>query len=174
MQECGKVARVPIIYHHSSKYLVKVPRDSAHPRRLHRTEVPWRPSWPQCTRAGILIHWATSRKSHTPPRIDGHHPCPKACIWVLIYTCIYLIYITISVQLLCPVQLFAALWTASLPGFPVLPWPCPSRSLLRLMPVELVMPYNHLFLCGPHSSCSQSFPEPEFFPRVALYIRWPE
>ena len=102
MQECGKVASVPIIYHHSSKYLIKVPRDSAHPRKLHRTEVPWRPSWPQCTRAGILIHWATSRKSHTPTRIDGNRLCPKACIWVLTHIHAYIWY-TLQYQFSCSV-----------------------------------------------------------------------
>ena len=33
-----------------------------------------------------------------------------------------------------------------------------SRSLLKLMPIELGMPSNHLILCCPFSSCFQSFP----------------
>ena len=33
-----------------------------------------------------------------------------------------------------------------------------SRSLLRLMSIESVMPSNHLILCHPFSSCPQSFP----------------
>ena len=32
-----------------------------------------------------------------------------------------------------------------------------SHSLLKLMPIKLVMPSNHLILC-PFSSCPQSFP----------------
>lgn len=58
------------------------------------------------------------------------------------YICIYLINVTISVQLLHPVRLFATLWTAALPDFPVLPWPGPSQSSLKLMPVELVIRYS--------------------------------
>ena len=34
-----------------------------------------------------------------------------------------------------------------------------SRSLLRFMSIELVMPSNHLILCCTLSSCLQSFPE---------------
>ena len=33
-----------------------------------------------------------------------------------------------------------------------------SKSLLKLMYAELVMPSNHLILCRPCSSCPQSFP----------------
>ena len=79
------------------------------------------------------------------------------------YICIYLINVTISVQLLHPVRLFAILWTAALPDFPVLPWPGPSQSSLKLMPVELVMPCNHLFLCGP------LFLLPSIFPRTRVF-----
>ena len=60
-----------------------------------------------------------------------------------------------SVQLLSRVRLFATPWTAvhqaSL-SFPI------SQSLLKLMSIELVMPFNHLILCHPFSSCPQSFP----------------
>ena len=38
-----------------------------------------------------------------------------------------------------------------------------SWSLLKLMSIELVMPYNHLILCHPLSSCLQSFPALECF-----------
>ena len=39
-----------------------------------------------------------------------------------------------------------------------------SRSLLKLMPIESVMPSNHLILCLPVSSCLQSFPASGSFP----------
>ena len=42
-----------------------------------------------------------------------------------------------------------------------------SRSLLKLMSIESVMPSNHLILCCPFSSCPQSlqsFPASESFP----------
>ena len=54
--------------------------------------------------------------------------------------------VVIVVQSLSPVRLFAALWTevsqASL-SFTI------SLSLLKLMSIESVMPYNHLILCHP-------------------------
>ena len=39
-----------------------------------------------------------------------------------------------------------------------------SRSLLKLMPIELVMSPTHLILCCPFSSCLQSFPASGSFP----------
>ena len=60
-----------------------------------------------------------------------------------------------SVQSLSHVWLFASLWTvarqASLST-------TNSRSLLRLMSIESVMPSNHLILCHPLLLCLQSFP----------------
>ena len=65
------------------------------------------------------------------------------------------------VQLFSTVQLFATPWStahqASL-SFTI------SRSLLKLMSIELVMPSHHLILCPPISSCLQSFPASESFP----------
>ena len=161
---------MPLIYHHSRKYLVKVPRDSAHRRKLHRTEVPWRPSWPQCTRAGILIHWATSRKSHTPTRIDGHHPCPKACTWVLAHIYVYIWYM-LQYQFSCSVcPTLCDPMGCSVARFPCpFPWPCPPQSLLKLMPVELVRPCSHLLLCGPLLLLPSIFPRTSFFLWVASH-----
>ena len=46
--------------------------------------------------------------------------------------------------------------------------PCPlptnSRSLLKLISIELVMPSKHSILCWPFSSCLQFFPASESFP----------
>ena len=60
-----------------------------------------------------------------------------------------------SVQLLSRVQLFATAWTAAHQASPSIN---NSWSLFRLMSIELVMPFNHLILCHPLSSCLQSFP----------------
>ena len=50
-----------------------------------------------------------------------------------------------------------------------------SRSLLKLMSTELVMPFNHLILCCPH------LPLPSILPSIrvlsnksTLHIRWPK
>ena len=73
----------------------------------------------------------------------------------------------IVVQSLSCVQLFATPWTtahqASL-SFSV------SRSLLKLMSVESVMPSNHLILCHPLSFCLQSFPASGSFPVSQLFV----
>ena len=64
------------------------------------------------------------------------------------------------------VWFFATPWTAmhqvSLP-FTI------SQSLLRFMSIESVMPSNHLILCHPLSSCSQSFPASRSFPVSWLF-----
>ena len=61
-----------------------------------------------------------------------------------------------SVQLShCCVQLFVTPWTAaSQASLSIIN----SQSLLKLMPIESVMPSNHLILCPPLSSHLQSFP----------------
>ena len=77
-----------------------------------------------------------------------------------------------SVQLLSPVRLFAILWTA----------PCQaslsitnSRSLLKLMSIELVMPSNHFILCGPLLLPPSIFPSIRVFSNESVFrIRWPK
>ena len=60
-----------------------------------------------------------------------------------------------SVQLLNRVQLFATPWIAACQASLSI---TNSRSLLKLMFIESVMPSNHLILCHPFSSHLQSFP----------------
>ena len=80
--------------------------------------------------------------------------------------------IVVVVQSLSHVQLFVIPWTAaqqaSLSS-------TVSRSLLRFMFIELVMPSNHLILCRPLLLCPQSFPASGSFPvKSVLRIRWPK
>ena len=44
-------------------------------------------------------------------------------------------------------------------------------ELLKLMCVELMMPFNHLILCCPFSSCLQSFPASRSFPVSRLFTK---
>ena len=60
-----------------------------------------------------------------------------------------------SVQLLSCVRLFA---TSSTEAHQASLSINNSRSLLKLMPIESMIPSNHLTLCHPFSSCLQSFP----------------
>ena len=50
-----------------------------------------------------------------------------------------------------------------------------SRSLLKLMCIELVMPSNHLILCRPLLLLPSIFPSITVFPKESvLRIRWPK
>ena len=50
-----------------------------------------------------------------------------------------------------------------------------SRSLLKLMPIETVMPSNHLILCRPLFLMPSIFPSIRVFSNEsALFIRWPK
>ena len=51
-----------------------------------------------------------------------------------------------SVQLLSHIRLFATAWTEARQSSPSI---TNSRSLLKLMSIESVMPFNHLILCHP-------------------------
>ena len=49
------------------------------------------------------------------------------------------------------------------------------RSLLKLMPIELVMPSNHLILCQPHLLLPLIFPSIRVFSNESiLCISWPQ
>ena len=76
-----------------------------------------------------------------------------------------------SVQLLSHVRLFAAPWTA---GHQASLSITNSRSSHKLMPIESVMPSNHLILCHPRLDLSSMFPTIRvFLNESALRIRWP-
>ena len=50
-----------------------------------------------------------------------------------------------------------------------------SRSLLKLMSIESVMPSNHLILCSPLLLLHSVFPSIRVFSSEStLYIRWPK
>ena len=77
-----------------------------------------------------------------------------------------------SLQSLSCVQLFVTPWTVACQASPSI---TNSRSLLRLMSIELVMSSNHLILC-----CLLLLP-PSIFPSIRVFsnksvlqIRWPE
>ena len=72
-----------------------------------------------------------------------------------------------SIQLLIHVQLFPTPWTVALQASLSI---TNSRSLLRLMSIESVMPFNHLTLVVPFSSCLQSFPTSGSFPMSQFFV----
>ena len=76
------------------------------------------------------------------------------------------------VQLLSHVQLFKTLWTAAHQAsmsFTI------SRSLLKLMSSESVMPSNHLIFCHPLLLLPSVFPSISVLSNeLVLHIRWPK
>ena len=72
------------------------------------------------------------------------------------------------VQLLSCLQLFGTPWTVAHQSFTV------SQSLLKLMPIEPVMPSNHLLLCWPLLLPLSIFPRFKVFSNESiLCISWP-
>ena len=77
-----------------------------------------------------------------------------------------------SVQSLSCVQLFATPWIAACQASLSI---TNSRSLLKLLSIELVMPSNHLILCHPLLLLPSIFPSIRVFPNESvLRIRWPK
>ena len=75
-----------------------------------------------------------------------------------------------SVQLLSQVQLFATPWTAARQASLSI---TNSRSLLKLMSIESVMPSNHLISCCPLLLPSSILPSISVFSNESvLHIRW--
>ena len=68
------------------------------------------------------------------------------------------------------VQLFATPWTAACQASLSI---INSQSLLKLMSIESVMPFNHLILCHPLLLLPSIFPRIRVFSNEsALHIRW--
>ena len=77
-----------------------------------------------------------------------------------------------SVQSLSHVRLFVTPWTAACQASLFI---INSQSLLKFIPIELVMPSNHLILCCPLILPPSIFPSIRVFSNVpVLHIRWPK
>ena len=80
--------------------------------------------------------------------------------------------LVVVVQSLNHVRLFAAPWTIACQAllfFTI------SQSLFKLMPIESVMPSNHLILCYPLLILPAVFPRIRVFCNESvLHIRWPK
>ena len=77
-----------------------------------------------------------------------------------------------SVKLLSRVRLFATPWTAAyLASLSI----TNSQNLLKLMPIESMMPSNPLILCCPLLLPPSTFPSIKVFSNEStLHIRWPK
>ena len=80
--------------------------------------------------------------------------------------------VSVSVQSLSHVRLFATPWTAALQASLSITH---SRCLLKLMFIESVMPSNHLILCHPLLLLPSIFPRIRAFSNEsAVLVRWPK
>ena len=84
----------------------------------------------------------------------------------------FVVIVVAVLQSFSRVLLFVTPWTAGCQAslsFTI------SRSLLKLMAIELVMPSNHLILCHPFLLLTSIFPSIRVSSNEsALHIRWPE
>ena len=111
---------------------------------------------------------ACALNTHAPLclKVEGLLP-PKAAIFP-----VCTVVITVVVQLLSCVQLFATPWTAARQASLSI---TNSWSLLKLMSMESVMPSNHLILCCPLLLLPSIFPSIRVFSNESvLCIRWPK
>ena len=74
-------------------------------------------------------------------------------------------------QSLSHVRLFVTSWTAACQASLSI---TNSRSLLKLMVIESVMPSNHLTLCRPLLLLPSIFPNISVFSNESVCIRWPK
>ena len=90
---------------------------------------------------------------------------------LLLIFCLVSLFIAV-IQLISHIWLFVTPWTAACQAplsFTI------SRSLLKLMSIESVMPPKHLILCCPLYLLSLIFPSIRVFSNeLALCIRWPK
>ena len=104
--------------------------------------------------------WGAEGSCQQPFRALEACPPPKTCLSV------------ISVQSLSCVQLFATLWTAACQASLSI---TNSWSLLKLMSIELVMPFKYLILCRPLLLPPSVFPSIRVFSNESvLHMKWPK
>ena len=95
-------------------------------------------------------------------------PPVEKCLWIVM---VHLLHFS-SVQSLSHVWLFVTSWTAAHQASLSI---TNSQSLLKLMPIESVMPSNHLILCGPLLLPPSIFPSIRVFSNESVFrIRWPK
>ena len=91
-------------------------------------------------------------------------------LYIYLYVCV-LSHLS-SVHSLSHVRLFMTPWTAACQASLSV---TNSRSLLKLMSIELVIPSNHLILCHPLLLLPSIFPSITVFSNESfLHIRWPK
>ena len=124
----------------------------------------------QCVR-GLFLHSGFACSIHNRAGPEGAFPeqafpvsCAPAPLMDLVLAAV--------VQSLSRVQLFVTPWTAARQASLSI---TSSWNLLKLMSIELVMPFNHLILCCPLLLLPSILPSIRVFSNESgLHIRWPK
>ena len=120
--------------------------------------------WRGCREEGMLLHCLWECKLIQP-------------LWKTVWRSLKKLGITppsvqfSSVQSLSRVRLFVTPWIAAHQASLSI---TNSRSSLRLMSIELVMPSSHLILCCPLLLLPPIPPSIRVFPKSTLHMRWPK
>ena len=129
---------------------------------------------------GHVMRVPCSHGLRSAPRCPGRHPSPafsplSSLSLPLLSPTPYQVLVASpfsSVQSLRRVRLFVTPWTAEHQASLSI---TNSRSSLKLMSIELVMPSNHLILCHPLLFLPSIFPRIRVFSKESvLRIRWPK
>ena len=105
-----------------------------------------------------------------PEKMQPGHPCMVRAILNFWQSEIFIQFS--SVHSLSRVRLFVTPWTAALQASLSI---INSQSLLKLMSIEFVMPYNHLILCHLLLLLPSIFPSIRVFSNEStLRMRWPK
>ena len=110
---------------------------------------------------GTQNHGISNLKRPLPVVLKTHHTCwniPQGILFSLFS----------SVQLLSRDRLFMTPWTAACQAFLSI---TNSRSLLKLMSIKSVMPFNHLILCHPLFLLLSIFPNVRVFSSKSVLCR---
>ena len=102
------------------------------------------------------------------PTLTHVHDSSFRTKFVLLFShqCTFVIFS--SVQLLSHVGIFPPSMDFSMPGFPV-------HQQFKLIPIDSMMPSNHLILCCPLLLLPSIFPSMRVFSNeLVLHIRWPK
>ena len=104
--------------------------------------------------------------------LGSSNPCCSRVNYNSAWHSVGFLFIFVVVQLVSYVWLFAVPWTEAHQAFLS---SAISRSLLRLMSIESVMPSNHLILCRPPSPPALNLSQHQgLFQWGTICIKWPK
>ena len=155
---------------HSSNFVWKTPWAEKTGKLQSMGSLRVRHDWVTSLSLSTFVHWR--RKWQPTPVSCLENPRDGGAWWAAVYRVSKTQTQFSSVQSLSHVQLFATPWTAACQASLSI---TNSRSLLKLMSIELMMPSNHFILCHPLLLLPSILPSIRVFSNESvLHIRWPK